>query len=400
MLRPLLCWLALAAGQAEPPPADTPPEPPAAPASSGPERWALMHALQGTWPGWLLDGHCVRVVGWTEVSYTLSSASKVQLPEGFNYRTYEPTLQQHWLRIDLPVRTEGTTDPSFGFRSDWILPGTDYRFTLPRGILNGQLTANDGQPNTYGIDPVHFYAEAYFPTLAAGTSLRVGRFPCQYGVEQNAAVDNALWSHAYTFIYNPFTHTGLLATSKLDDTWTVQAGLVLGSDVFIDPASEATFIGSVKWAPPNGRDTVTFAVILGSGRFNEAEAFNNPQVFDLVWTRKLDERLNWTLNCLYGYQNDVPGIGTASWLGVVNYLTCTLTERLNGTARLEFFDDGQGQRTGFEGLYSALTVGLSWKPCRSVTLRPEVRYDYQNRSRPFEDRHWLLSGGLDVIVRW
>jgi len=46
----------------------------------------------------------------------------------------------------------------------------------------------------------------------------------------------------------------------------VQAGLVLGSDIFIDPADNPTFMGSVKWAPPNGRDSVLFSVILGSGR--------------------------------------------------------------------------------------------------------------------------------------
>ena len=52
--------------------------------------------------------------------------------------------------------------------------------------------------------------------------------------------------------------------------------------MFIDPAASPTYIGSVKWAPPDGRDSVLFGVILGPGRFDRAENFNNPQVFDLA----------------------------------------------------------------------------------------------------------------------
>ncbi len=50
--------------------------------------------------------------------------------------------------------------------------------------------------------------------------------------------------------------------------------------------------------------------------------------------------------------------------------------------RLEFFDDVQGQRTGFAGLYTAGTAGLTYKPRPWLWLRPEVRVDYNGESRP------------------
>ena len=78
----------------------------------------------------------------------------------------------------------------------------------------------------------------------------------------------------------------------------------------------------------------------------------------------------------------------------------TFTPRCSGTARLEFFDDLQGQRTGFAGLYSALTLGVTYQPRPYFLLRPEIRYDYNNHARPFEDRHGLFTAALDVIVRW
>jgi hypothetical protein len=373
----------------------------AAPAPSPPaDRWLLMKSLQGTWPGWLLDANRLSLSGWTDISYNASSDRHVNLPMGFNYRANEPAVQQNWVRFERSVATSGTTEPTFGFRTSWILPGIDYRFTLARGIFDGQLTANDGGPNIYGVDPIEFYTELYFPTVAQGLDIKVGRFFAQYGVESNEAISNALESHASTFIYNPFTHTGILATLKLTPAWTAVAGVTLGSDVFVDPADRPTFIGNVKRAPPGGRDIVQFSVIVGPGRFEPERNFNNPEVFDLIYTRQLNARLSYTLEGLYEFQTNVPNIGTATSLGVVNYLTRTFTPRLSGTTRLEFFDDFQGQRTGFEGLYTTITAGLSFKPYKSVIFRPELRYDYNGESRPFENKHGLFTATADLILRW
>ena len=398
MLQGLLLSAALSLGQVSPPsPVTVAPPPPPPPA---PDRWLLMKELQGTWAGDLLDTQRMQISGWTEGSFTASSAEHNNPPMGFNYRANEFLLQQNWLRIERAVVTSGTTEPTFGFRSDTILPGSDYRFTLARGVFDEQLTARHGLPNIYGIDPIQFYGEAYFPTIANGLDVKVGRFFALYGVETNDAVSNALASHAYTFIYDPFTHTGLLTTTKLTNAWTIQAGLVLGSDVFIDPADTPTFVGTVRWTRSDQRDSVLLSLIAGSGRFNQSRSFHHPEVLDLVYTHQLNTRLAYNFESLLGYTTHVPDIGTAHWFGVLNYLTYTLTSRLSGTMRLEFFDDEQGQRTGFPGLYTALTAGVSFRPRKAIVFRPEVRYDYNDDSRPFEGKHGLFTAAMDVIFRW
>jgi hypothetical protein len=175
-----------------------------------------------------------------------------------------------------------------------------------------------------------------------------------------------------------------------------------------------TFIGNVKWAPPNGRDTLTFNVIVGPGRFNQGREFNNPNVFDLINVHQINPRLTHTFECLYAYQTNVTestlpeSVAAApasagrfvNWVGLLNYVNFAITPRLSATARLEFFDDFQGQRTHFPGLYSDFTLGLAFKPWKSVIFRPEVRHDYNGESRPFEEKHWLLTSAFDVIVRW
>lgn len=371
-----------------------------APATESPDRWILMKALQGTWPGTVLYDRRVTITGWTEASFTGSSVRDNQLPLGFNYLANQFALQQNWLRVERAVVTSGTSEPTFGFRSDWILPGVDYRFTVARGLFSGQLAANDGQPRTYGIDPIQFYGEGYFPTFGRGLDVKAGRLFVQFGVETNDAVSNQLASHSYTFLYDPFTHTGVMGTLTLSPAWSMQLGGMLGPDVFIDPAASPYGMFSFKWAPPGGRESVLLSGLLGSGRYNRAAQFNNPNVLDLVYVRTLNTRLTYTLDALFGYQTNVPDIGLATWFGVVNYLTCQLTPRLSSTTRLEFFDDVTGNRTGFPGLYTALTTGLNYRPHRAVIFRPEIRYNDNDRSRPFQGQHGLLTAAADLILRW
>ncbi|HMP71283.1 MAG TPA: outer membrane beta-barrel protein [Pirellulaceae bacterium] len=352
----------------------------------------LMRSLAGTRLGNFLINRQINVYGWTEGAFTASTASTTQLPLGFNYRANDFLLQQNWLRVERAINPDAP-HPTFGFRSDTILPGSDYRFTVARGLA-------DGQTGSHGFDPVQFYGQAYLPQFGQGLDVKAGRFFGQYGVESIAGIDTPFVSRAYNFIYNPFTHTGLLTTLKLNDCWTVQNGIVTGSDVFFDSAAEPTYIGSLKWDSPDQQSSLSLAAIVGSGRFNIVDDFSNPQVFDLVYNRQLRENLSYTLNALYGFQTNVPGIGTANWYAFVNYLTYQWSEQVSSTTRLEFFDDVKGDRTGFEGLYTAITTGLSYQPGRNLLFRPEIRYDYNDSSRPFDNRSGLFTAAFDFIVRW
>jgi hypothetical protein len=395
---------ALCVGQAQPVPKATlgqPQESSSTNDETPPEdkRGFLMKALGHTDIGAFLNAHKITASGWTDMSFTASNLSGPILPLGFNWRGNEFLLQQNWLRIEQAVDKDAKT-ATFGFRSDTILPGSDYRFTLPRGIWNSQLTARNGEPAIYGIDPIQFYAEGYFPSIAKGLDVKVGRIFCQYGVESNDAPGNALFSHAYTFIYDPFTHTGAMGTLQLTDSWSVQGGLMLGNDVFINAASNLTGMGNLKWASTNGNDSVLASFIVGSARFDQTHNFHNPDIFDLIVMHKFNSKLTYNFEALYGFTTNVPDIGFANWFGIINYLTYDFSSKMSGTTRLEFFDDVQGQRTGFKGLYTAITGGLTFKPHRAIIIRPEIRYDFNDESRPYQGQRGLFTASSDIIVRW
>jgi hypothetical protein len=128
-------------------------------------------------------------------------------------------------------------------------------------------------------------------------------------------------------------------------------------------------------------------------------SLNNANILDLVVTHKINGRLVYTFESLLGSEMNFSGIGTANWLGVVNYLTQDFTPHLSGTARLEFWDDVQGVRTGSSGLYTTVT-GVNFHPRKNLVYRPELRYDYNNESRSSEGQHGLFTAAMDVILRW
>lgn len=365
--------------------------------SSTPDRFPLMLGLQGTWIGWLLDGNRTQLTGWTEVSYNASSARHDNRPTGFDYRANELVVQQNVLRLDRPADT-GSKHFDWGGRVDLMLPGTDYFYTLQRGLFFGQLADSK---QVYGIDPVQFYVDLWFPEVAQGTTLRIGRFTAHGGVESALAISNILFSHSYINIFTPFTTTGALTTTKLSDQWYVQYGLALGSDVFIDPTDQPTFLGGIRWVSANKKDSLFFSTCASGGNYFANRRRDNVQVFDLVYTHVFTPRFQTITEMLFAYQTSVPNLDTITWYGIDTFFQYDFSDQVYGAIRPEIWVDSQGQRTGFKGLYTTLTAGITYKPRNWIFLRPELRFDhFYGTSGPYEGKHNLFTIAQDVIFRW
>jgi hypothetical protein len=391
------------------------------------DRWWFMREVQGTWLGAALDDNRLYLTGWVEQSYTASTDRVSNVTVVWNDRANQYLMQQAWVRFGRSVVTTGTT-PSWGFQID-ILSGSDYRFTLPRGLLNSQLQNSTGAQNLYGVDPIQHYVSLYVPTLFRGVEFRVGRLYTPWGVESLEAVSTPLLSRSYAFNWSPpFTHSGGGAYITFSPEWSAVLLAVNGNDVYFgDPSAEWRFVGNVKWTQPGGgRNTVTLATSLGSGWFNPSAPFapatvalanepfgrNNFNAFDLVWTHTFSPVLAYNLEAIYGYQNNVPGAALsgatydpngfyfANWFSAAHYLFYTISPRASAIVRYENFDDFQGQRTGFAGLYTAITGGLQFRLRKGMIIRPEIRYDYNSDSRPYEGKHGILTAASDLIIRW
>ncbi len=403
----------------------------------------FMRLISGTCVGSVLEECKIKVDGWAAFSYTHSSRDTSNLPVTWNDRANSFLMQQFWVNIEKPLDTDSKC-VNYGFKVAF-LAGSDYRFTVVRGLLDDQLKnskfdiqeANLFKQNIYGFDIPIFYANAWLPgVMGEGTEVGIGRFLCPWGYESVMAPTAPLLSRSYAFQWAPpFFHTGLLVAPTFNKN--VSAKMILGTnDTFLDGSDELRFIGAITFTDDEKNNSLTLGTTLGRGKFNagrpngpaqgtttlglayEPAGRNNINVFDLVYTHKMSDDLSYAVELIYGYQQGVPagaaGIrnpgdvganfngtsGTAHWGSIVNYLTYNFSETTSGIARFEIFHDAQGQRTGFEGCYYAGTLGLQFKPCSSVIFRPEVRYDYNDYSRPFQGNHGILTAAADLIFKF
>ena len=338
-------------------------------------------------PDWKLEG-------WIDGDYSASSTRRSNLPLGFNLFADHAHLHQAWLTIDHPLIKPSADGPGRAQLHFDLYVGSDYVFTRARGLFGRQT-------GEIGFDPLQFFVQGHVDGLARGTDVQVGRFSSPIGAEYNASANNALPSHSYSFIYDPFTHTGVYASTTLDDYWTVLNGVVTGCDVFVDPADRITFIDGARYVDKkDSRRSAQLIAITDHNAFDVAHTFNNIDVVDLVVTYPIGKRLLLTHDTVYGWEHGVPGLGDVHWFGLVPYFTWTFSDALSSTLRLERFDDAQGNRTGFAGVYDSVTLGLSWKPEKWLLVRPELRHDRNDASAPFEGKDHISTATIDVVAKF
>lgn len=372
-----------------------------------PEPYALMRLLSTTRFGQRLNDRGITVDGWLEGNYTASTAPRSNLPMTFNDRADFWQFNQNYLRV---YKTVDPTKDEFqlGFRTEYILPGTDARFSIARGFLDNQLKpANpDGSlPNYYPIDVFQLYGEAFLPNVGPkGTTVKLGRFATHVGYELVQGAETPFITRSYLFQYNPFSHTGVWATTQLNDTWTVSSGLSLGSDNFIGTTARLTYLGQLKWAPKEGKSSVLLNAVVTAPRYDDEDAFPYYNVYNVVFTRTLSEKLTYVADATFSHINAAPlpngTTGAATWYGAAQYLIYKHTDKVVSTFRTELFEDTKGFRTGYKGLYTEVTYGLAYSPTRSVILRPTVRYDHNNDSTPWAGAQNLFTAAMDVIIRY
>jgi hypothetical protein len=427
MLTTMLLGSWLAAGQAPAPmpmpmpkaapmalPAATAPAAPVpveAPAAEAPAeepepeatKYFVQKLLEGSRFGQVLEDRGVVISGWGAMNYTASSTSRFNNPITFNDHANAFQLNQVWLQAVKSIDTS-KKEVQFGYNAS-IFYGQDYRFTLPRGFLQEQVQ----DARQFGYDLVYHYGELYTPNLGAeGTTFRVGRWGTLIGYEVIDAPNSPSVTKSYNFQYNPFTHTGAMATTGLSEEVTIYNGVVTGSDVWIDPAARATYVGGIKYTPKEGKGSIALNTVIGPNRYLGRENFVHFNSYNLLVTYNVNDCLTYVMDATFSHADKFPaGFGTvadpgtsAHWYGVANYFIRKHTDKLTTTLRAECFVDEKGVRTGFEGLYTEVTAIAAYTPKDWLILRPFVRYDYNADSRPFEGDRDLFTGGIEAIIRW
>src|SRR5271166_5403110 len=121
-----------------------------------------------------------------------ASTSNLSLaPAGYPIRPDRVELDQLVFRIERLPDTVQSDHVDWGFNVTNVY-GLDYRYTIMKGIFSDQLLDKN---RTYGYDMPTFYGELYFPQIAQGMNVRVGRFLSVPDIETQMA--GALYECSY-----------------------------------------------------------------------------------------------------------------------------------------------------------------------------------------------------------
>lgn len=352
----------------------------------------LMQALDSGPNGdaWKASG--IQIYGWANAGFNVSTSDRgrfANAPAAYAQVPDSIQLDQLTLYVEKVPDTIQTDHFDWGFRLT-NLYGMDYRFTTSKGIFSNQLI---GENNTYGYDPVMAYIDLYFPHVADGLNIRIGRYISLPDIEAQLAPNNYTYTHSLTYTYDCYTQDGVNATFKLGDHWMWQVGLSSGCD-------------AAPWTPDakvTGNTCLAFAwrldadnIYACANSINDSKyAYNNLAAYYLTWYHKINDKWHTDTESWYQYMRDVPSIfgsipaepnSNGAWCNpgqqtcfapewaIVNYVERQVGKKDYISIRNEYFDDIRGQRTGYKTQYSEHLIGWGHWIGSTILLRPEISF--------------------------
>jgi hypothetical protein len=260
------------------------------------------------------------------------------------------------------------------------------------------------------------YIDLYFPQVAEGMNVRIGRYISLPDIEAQLAPNNYTYSHSLLYTFDCYTQTGINATVRLNNHWTAQVGVSPGCDVAPwqtrDAKPTLNACAQYSWNQ-NGDAFYLCANSINDGKY----AYNNLQAYYFTWYHKFAET-TWhsSTETWYQYERKTPNVCFQSTFpncvagpvptetnangafckspnqvtcyapefAVVNYLEKQYGRHNYISIRNEFFNDIVGQRTGTKSRYTEHLLGWGHWVGTSILFRPEVRYE-RSYDRPAYD---------------
>lgn len=347
------------------------------------------------------EDNWIDLSGWVMQGFTWnpdSPADRFNGPVSQNDRANEYQLNQVYVSAAVPT-TAVTDSVSAGLRAD-VLFGTDAFFFHSLGLDDRIIP--DRTSRFYKLAIPQLYGEISLPAGGTEVTIQVGKWFALVGYESGLESD-FFYSKTIGFNPTPYSHTGILATINVSDNMSMSHGLHQGGDVFKDNNNNLGYTGLVNWSPVESANSLTLATNIGpeqDERTDWQDIDGNPGadspgrnlnriVCSATLESQLAENVQYVLNFDYLYQHGSVqyAIPNAEGYGITQYLIYRPQEKLGAGLRLEIYRDDDGfVNSGFRsanpaapGLYTNLTAGLEWMPTDGVIIRPEIRWDWQDR---------------------
>jgi hypothetical protein len=392
----------------------------------------LMSALAPTGLGKAMSDAHIQMYGWVNPGFNLSNNTRTpggkggNFPAAYSYWANTAQLDQFALYLERVPDTVQKDHIDWGFRVTGIY-GMNYRYTTAQGLWSYQLLKRNNQ-NGYDFPMV--YGELYVPQIAQGLLIRVGRFVSVPDIEAQLAPNNYMYSHSMTYAYDNYTNTGIMNTLQLTKNWLAQFGVTVGTDVvhWNPPpgvGQQPSYTGCLRWSSDSSYDNV-YGCMNAINRGNWG--YNNLQQKTITYYHKFNEKWHIAFEYWYMSQKNVPNVNVTGgdytgtpWNGFRNppnqahcntgtqctaneqsfltYLNYRINDHNNLSFRAEYFDDKNGQRTGYKTQYANVAVGIQHWLGSTVTFRPEVALYNSLDKRAFDSgtRRTAIIASADVV---
>ena len=318
----------------------------------------------GPVPRWFDE---IAVNGFVSVAYSYNTNRPDSRTN--QYRVFD--YQDNTFRLDvaeLTIQKAAVKSGEVGFRVDAEAGSTIPPVSASYGLFQGE-----------NFDLKQAFV-SYVAPVGSGLKLDAGKFITHFNYEYIESWDtpNDNGTHSVTFGYAiPYTHTGLRASYSFGGRFAGMVMLANGWDNVKDNNSAKTFGAQLTWTPA-GSLSVTGNFCTGPER---TDANGDPRtVWELVAQWKATDLTVFGLDLLYGTERGavVPG-QLAAWTGVVGYARLGVSGLFALCLRAEYFDDGDGARTGVAQRLKDVTVTPELRVSPHFIFRSDLRVDWSDR---------------------
>lgn len=381
----------------------------------------LMATLDNTRLGKWMDENHMEVYGWIDIGANLSTSNVNggNAPAAYDYQPNTLDLDQAVIYVDRFPDMVQKDHMDWGYRLSMIY-GSDYRYTTSYGLLSQQLLKYN---KTNGFDFPMLYAQWYFPQVAQGLLVRVGRYISLPDIEAQLAPNNYMYSHSMTYVYDNYTNTGIINSVALNRNWIIQGGLTVGTEATVnhltqtannpfpnpwypnstfklDPGSMPTVTACGRWNSDEGGDDVNFcANSINKGTYG----YNNLQWYGVTYYHQFNDKWHIATELYNEHQNKVPNYNYSYTQGGVQY-NYTDVIAAGGSPFGQKLMPYNAPSAAFCSNHNVLTcrssstgltgyLNYSWDPLNNLSLRPELYLDLQGQRTGTPARYTNLALG-------
>ena len=300
----------------------------------------------------------------------------------YNYNFNSPDSGSNEMRIFDTEHNDFTMDLLQLEVSKETESGVGFHAVLDYGKTAGLIQSDWGGDLAHNFEVQQAYMTYTFG-IGNGVEMKFGKFATLLGGEVIESPYNPNVSRSFMFGYAiPFTHTGVLFSTALNDNISLTAGVVNGWDSVTDNNNGKTFLGSLGLEL--GDLAWTFNGVFGAE--DDDSGSSKTGVFDTVLTYSPMDHVDLLANFDYGTASEQIGGDDADWTGLSGIVTLgggLLSDELadwSFALRGEWFSDPDGYRTGIEQDLREVTGTFKWQMTDNLQARLEFRHDWSNKN--------------------